>query len=309
MEPRRRPGLLEATAVWSLFALVGLAILVTYARLPPGSLYHTSGGGLEGGASRALVFVGFPFALVAVPLAWISVARLRTRVAVAIGLLGTVLCATVGFPGVIDQADLDARPVNALAGIGALLVLGLTVVAFRRGGIGDSARFQRSDWVRIAVAAVLVLAALPWVWAELGYYVNDAPVVGDPFIAEQVKPSFGGEPSLHAVHLGHHHGMDGILLALAALFVSRVPARMPRRGEGTALAVYVAVLLTYGLANALQDGWNEQLVKRGTTESELPSVIRPDLSAAWLGILFGAVVIYFVLFRVGRVNRPEGGIR
>jgi Phosphoglucomutase/phosphomannomutase, alpha/beta/alpha domain III len=309
MEQRRRPGLLEALGVWFLFALVALAILITYSRLPPGSLYHTSGGGLEGGASRALVFVGFPFALVAVPLAWISVARLRTPAAVAVGLLGTVLCATVGFPGVIDQSDLDARPVNALAGIGALLVLGLTVAALRSGGIGDSARFQRSDWVRIAAAAVLVLAALPWIWAELGFYVDDTPVVGAPFIAEQVKPSFGGEPSFHAVHLGHHHGLDGILLALAALFLSRVPGRMPGRGEGTALGIYVAVLLTYGLANALQDGWNEQLVKRGTTESELPSVIRPDLSAAWLGILFGAVVIYFVLFRVGRVNRPEGGIR
>jgi len=309
MEQGRRPGLLEAIGVWCLFALVALAILITYSRLPPASLYHTSGGGLEGGASRALVFAGFPIALVAVPLAWISVARLRTWLAVATGLLCTVLCATVGLPGVIDQADLDARPVNALAGAGALLALGLTAAALRRGGIGASARFQRSDWLRIAVATVLVFAALPWVWAELGYYVNDAPVVGDPFIAEQIKPSLGGEPSLHAVHLGHHHGLDGILLALAGLFLSRVPGRMPRRGEGTALGIYVALLLTYGLANALQDGWNEQLVKRGTYDSKLPSVIRPDLSAAWLGILLGATAIYFLLFRVGRVNRPEGGIR
>ena len=309
MEQGRRPGLLEAIGVWCLFALVALAILITYSRLPPASLYHTSGGGLEGGASRALVFAGFPVALVAVPLAWISVARLRTWLAVATGLLCTVLCATVGLPGVIDQADLDARPVNALAGAGALLALGLTAAALRRGGIGASARFQRSDWLRIAVATVLVFAALPWVWAELGYYVNDAPVVGDPFIAEQIKPSLGGEPSLHAVHLGHHHGLDGILLALAGLFLSRVPGRMPRRGEGTALGIYVALLLTYGLANALQDGWNEQLVKRGTYDSKLPSVIRPDLSAAWLGILPGATAIYFLLFRVGRVNRPEGGIR
>jgi len=309
MEQGRRPGLLEAIGVWCLFALVALAILITYSRLPPASLYHTSGDGLEGGASRALVFAGFPVALVAVPLAWISVARLRTWLAVATGLLCTVLCATVGLPGVIDQADLDARPVNALAGAGALLALGLTAAALRRGGIGASARFQRSDWLRIAVATVLVFAALPWVWAELGYYVNDAPVVGDPFIAEQIKPSLGGEPSLHAVHLGHHHGLDGILLALAGLFLSRVPGRMPRRGEGTALGIYVALLLTYGLANALQDGWNEQLVKRGTYDSKLPSVIRPDLSAAWLGILLGATAIYFLLFRVGRVNRPEGGIR
>ena len=309
MEQGRRPGLLEAIWVWGLFALVALVILITYSRLPPGSLYHTSGGGLEGGLSRTLVFTGFPTGLVAVPLAWIGVARLRTRFAVAAGIVATILCATVGLPGVIDQADLDARPVNALAAIGALIALGLTATAWTRGGVGDSAPFRRSDVVRIVIAALLVLAALPWIWAELGFYVDDTPLVGDPFIAEQVKPSFGGEPSFHAVHLGHHHGLDGILLALSALLLSRVPARMPRKGEGTALAVYVALLLTYGLANALQDGWNEQLVKRGTVHDQLPSVIRPELSAAWLGIVVGAVAIYVLLFRVGRVNRPEGGIR
>jgi hypothetical protein len=309
MEQGRRPGLLEATGVWSLFALGALAILVTYSRLAPESLYHTSGEGLEAGASRALVFAGFPVALVAVPLAWIAVARLRSRLALAAGALATILCATVGFPGVIDQADLDAKPVNAPAGIGALLALGLTVVALRRGGLGDSQAFNRWDYARIIVAVVLVFAALPWIWAELGFYVDDTPLIGDPFIAKDLKPSLGGEPSLHAVHLGHHHGLDGILLALGALLLSRVPSRMPRRGEGTGLAVYVALLLTYGLANALQDGWNEQLVKRGTFDSKLPSVIRPDLSPAWLGIVLGAAAIYFVLFRVGRVNRPEGVIR
>jgi len=309
MEQGRRPGLLEAIGVWSLFALVALAILVTYSRLPPESLYHTSGEGLEAGASRTLVFAGFPVALVAIPLAWIAVARIRTRLSVAAGALATILCATVGFPGVIDQGDLDARPVNALAGIGALVALGLAVWALRRGGRGDSQPFNRWDYGRVVLAAVLVLAALPWIWAELGFYVDDTPVIGDPFIAKVVTPSLGGEPSLHAVHLGHHHGLDGILLAVAALLLSRVPSRMPRKAEGTGLAVYVALLLTYGLANALQDGWNEQLVKRGTFDAKLPSVIRPDLSPAWLGILLGAAAIYFVLFRVGRVNRPEGVIR
>jgi hypothetical protein len=309
MEQGRRPGLLEAIGVWSLFALVALAILVTYSRLPPESLYHTSGEGLEAGASRTLVFAGFPVALVAIPLAWIAVARIRTRLSVAAGALATILCATVGLPGVIDQGDLDARPVNALAGIGALVALGLTVWALRRGGRGDSQPLNRWDYARGVLAAVLVLAALPWIWAELGFYVDDAPVIGDPFIAKVVTSSLSGEPSLHAVHLGHHHGLDGILLAVAALLLSRVPSRMPRKAEGTGLAVYVALLLTYGLANALQDGWNEQLVKRGTFDAKLPSVIRPDLSPAWLGIVLGAVAIYFVLFRVGRVNRPEGVIR
>ena len=308
MEQQVRPGLVETIAVWCLFALVALAILVTYSRLPPEALYHTSGGGLEGGASRVLVFGGFPFGLVAVPLAWIAAARLRTRPVVVLAALATFLCATVGFPGVIDQADLDARPVNALAGIGALIALGLTAVAWARGGRGDSAPFQNTDFLRIAAAVALVVLAVPWIWAELGFYASDTPGLDVVFIAREIKPSLGGEPSLHAVHLGHHHGLDGVLLALSAILLSRVPARMPRRGGGIALALYLSLMLAYGLANALQDAWNEQLVKRGTAGSKLPSMIRPELSPAWAGIVLGALAIYFLLFRVGRVNRPEGGI-
>lgn len=94
-------------------------------------------------------------------------------------------------------------------------------------------------------------------------------MIGDPFIAGETRPSLDEEQSLRAVHLGHHHTLDGTLLALAALLLSRVPARMPRRGEGTALGAYVALLFAYALANALQDGWNEQLVKRGTFHFQL----------------------------------------
>jgi len=301
--------LVEALAVWGLFVLVATAILVTYSRLSAEELYHVSGTGIVGGASRALVFAGYPFSLVAVAIAWIAAARLRGRLAVALAVAATVLCATVGFPGVIDQADLDARPVNALAGIGVLLTLALTVWALDDGGLGDSAPFHRSDWIRVGAAVVLFFVATPWIWAELGFYVSDAPVLSSIFLAEQVKPSLGGEPSLHAVHLGHHHGMDGTLLALSALVLSRVPGRMPQRRGGTLLAAYLSLMLVDGRANALQDGWNEQLVKRGTVDSKLPSVIRPDLSPAWAGILIAAATIYVVLFRVCRVTRSEGGIR
>jgi hypothetical protein len=294
---------MEALAVWGLFSVVAVALFFTYARLPAASLYHVSESGVVGGASRALVFAGYPFALVAVSLAWIAAARIRRPLGTATAVVATTLCATVGFPGVIDQSNLDARPVNALAGLGALLTLGLTVWALADGGPGDSARFHRADWARVVAAAVVVFAATPWIWAELGFYVSNAPVLGSVFLAGQVKPSLGSEPSLHAVHLGHHHGMDGALLALSALLLSRVPARMPRKSEGTALAAYVSLMLAYGLANALQDDWNEQLVKRGTLGSKLPSVIRPAPSPAWAGILLGAAAIYFAFFRVGRVTR------
>ncbi|HEY7004784.1 MAG TPA: hypothetical protein VH281_10910 [Gaiellaceae bacterium] len=309
MEQGRRPGFSEALALWGLFLLDGVAILVTYSRLPAEELYHVSGSGLVGGASRVLLLLGYPFGLVAIALAWMAAARIRRPLAAGGAVLATILCATVGFPGVIDQDNLDATPINAVAGIGALLALALTAWALAEGGLGDSAPFQRADWARIAAATLVVFAAAPWIWAELGYYVSNAPVLGSVFIAEQIEPSLSSEPSLHAVHLGHHHGMDGALLALSALVLTRVPSRMPRKGEGTALALYVSLMLVYGLANALQDDWNEQLVKRGTLHDTLPSMIRPDLSPAWAGILLATAAIYLALFRVGRVNRSEGGIR
>jgi len=298
----------EALAVCALFLLVVSAILATYWRLDPRELYHVSGNGLEGGTSRVLVFSGWPFGLVAAPLAWLAASRLGEAWAVAVAAAATLLIATIGLPGVIDQVDLDARPVNGLAGLGALLALVLLGVSWVRGW-GRSTPFHRADWLRIGVALVLMLWSLPWIWAELGFYISKAPVLGSFFLAEEVRPSLGGEPSLHAVHLGEHHGLDGTLLALSALALSRVPGRMPGERGRVALTAYVSLLLVYGLALSLQDGWNEQLVKRGTVDSKLPSMIRPDLSWAWLGLLLAAVVICSALLRVGRVDRLQGGTR
>jgi hypothetical protein len=298
----------EPLAVCALFALVAGAILATYWRLEPGDLYHVSGNGLEGGASRVLVFTSWPLGLVAVPVAWIAAARLSVRWAILLASAATVLVATIALPGVIDQNDLDVRPVNGLAGAGVLLALGLLGLSWARGR-GGSAPFHPADWLRLAVAAVLLVWSLPWLWAELGFYISDAPGLGSIFIAEEIKPSLGGEPSLHAVHLGEHHGLDGTLLALSALALSRVPAHMPSRRGVVALTAYVSLLLVYGLSLSLQDGWNEQLVKRGAVDSKLPTMIRPDLSWAWLALVLAALGICWALLRVGRVNRLQGGTR
>jgi hypothetical protein len=307
MEDGGRPELVEAGAVWALFGVVGIAVLSTYSRIPPADLYHVSGSGLEGGAARALVFLGYPFSIVAVALAALAAARLGTRAAALVAAAAAVLCATIGIPGVIDQADLDARPVNALAAVGVALALGLAVWAVAREGIGKARPLGRGDIVRAALAAVVLLAGLPWIFAEFGAYVSDAPLLGHIFLAKEIRPSGSGEASLHVVHLGRHHGMDGVLLVLSALALSRVLPQLGSRRLATALTAYLSLMFVYGLANALQDFWTEQLVKRGTVATTIPSVLRPSLGPAWAGILLGAAAIYFVLSRVGRVNRLQGG--
>jgi hypothetical protein len=309
MEEARRPGLVEALIVWALFAVVAIEAFVTYARIPAEDLYHVSGTGLEAGASRVLVFLGYPFSIVAVALAWIAAARLGTRRASIAAALATVLCATIGVPGVVDQADLDARPVNALAGAGVAVALALTLLAVAREGVGPTRPFGRADIVRAAVAAGLLFAGLPWIFAELGFYVSDVPVLGRIFLAKQLSPSVVGEPSLHAVHLGRHHGMDGVLLAISALVLSRVPRQMASRVRRIAFTAYLSLMLVYGLANALQDFWTEQLIKRGTTSVTIPSLIRPAASWVWVAIITATFLICLAALHVARVVHPQGGTR
>jgi hypothetical protein len=307
MRATSRPGLREALGVWLLGAGIAVATFVTYARLPAEELYNTSGGGLAAGASRVVVFLGYSFSIAAIPLAWIAAARIGSRAATLAAVATAVLGATIALPGVIDQADLDARPVNGVAAVGVLLALCLTLLALASEGVGPGRRFGRSDLVRVALAAALLLAGLPWIFAELGFYVSDVPLLGRIFLAEEIVPSLGDEPSLHAVHLGRHHGMDGVLLAFAALLLSRVVGDMPSRLQRAGLTAYLSLMFVYGVANALQDFWLEQLVKRGTTSLEIPSMIRPDGSWAWAALLAAAALICLGAWRVVRVDQRPGG--
>jgi hypothetical protein len=293
-----RPGLAEVTAVWVLLALVAVAALVTYARVPTGELYHVSVGGLRGGLGRALVTVNFPGALAAAATLPFVAARLPatrgTRVAL---LLSFALCAFVALPGVVDQDDLDATWVNAVPAAGVVLAVALWLRALRR-GIGPIEPFGGLDWLRIGAAVVIVAAAIPWMCAEVGFYASDLPLVGRLFLAEQIRANPGGtEPTLHAVHLGRHHGMDGALLALSGLALSRVVARLPGRAHELA-AFAVAALLVYGALNAAQDWWFEQVVKRGWTDWTLPSFLRPGLSCGWLVLIAATLAAYAGLRRL-----------
>jgi hypothetical protein len=288
-----RPGIGEVGAVWALLALVALATVVTYARIAPEELYHVSVSGLPGGLGRALVYANFPVAVAAAATLPVVVDRLRGRAVTVTALVAAALCAVVVIPGVVDQADLDAKWVNVVPAAGVAMALALWVLAFRRGGIGAVRPFERADWVRVALAIVIVVAAIPWICAELGFYASDLPLVGRLILAEQIRPNPGSaEPSLHAVHLGRHHGMDGTLLALTGLALSRVVPDLRSPARRQLLAVLVSALVVYGVLNAAQDDWYEQVVKRGWTDAALPSFLRPGLTWAWALLLASTAVVY-----------------
>src|SRR5207253_1087431 len=113
-------------AVWALFALVSVEILVTYSRLPAIELYHVSSSGFTGGASRVLVFLNFPLALVAIPIFVLVAERLPSRLPKLVASIGVVFSAAIFWPGIVKEADLDAKPVNAIPALGVLIAVALT---------------------------------------------------------------------------------------------------------------------------------------------------------------------------------------
>ena len=292
---KRTPGVPqgEAIAAWALWALVVLAIVVTYSRLEPAELYHVSRDGIEGGLSRALVELNFPIALVAIALVLVALGALPDRAWWA-GGPAVALCAVTAWPGVVDQDDLDARWVNAVPALGVALALALTVVAARRAGAGRAARL-RLDVARVVIAVLVVLVSIPWIAAILGFYLPEGI-----FIMERPGLESDGT-TIAAVHLGQHHGFMGSLILLSALLLSR-----PRiRGRlGTATWLYVSLALAYGGVNMVQDAWNEQLVKRGWLDWKIPSALQPDLAPVWLVVLGVAALTALALRREARAEAP-----
>ncbi len=270
----------EVAAVWALFALVAVEIAFTYSRIPARELYHVSGHGLAGGASRVLVFLNFPTALVALAILGVIHGRLRRGLR-PVAVIAGVLCAAVFWPGVVSQANLDAKPVNALAAVGVLLALVLSM-AVARSGVSRPER-RRWDLARVAAAVVLLVLSAPWVAADLGFFLNGVPVLGSVFHTAKPFPDLFPFPP--TVHHGHHHGMDGLLLVVTALLLSRLR-------PGRALTAYLALMLCYGLGNIANDLWIEQVWKRGWASWQLPNVLEPRPTVAWAVILAATAAIW-----------------
>ena len=93
--------------------------------------------------------------------------------------------------------------------------------------------------------------------------------------------------------MGLHEGLFGSMLAATALILSA-------RRRSTPLSLYLAVMFVYGVMVSAQDGWNEQVVKRGWTSHGLPNVLTPKLSAAWAALIAAALCVHLLWFRRAR---------
>jgi len=273
----------ELIVVWVLFALALDAVFATYARLPPQLLYNVSGTGFRAGLSRVVVDLNFPGALIALAVLAVVAGRLRGRMRL-VAIPAALLCVVFAVPGVVRQSDLDARWINAIAAAGVAVVFVLSLVADGP----ESPRRARGDRLRIVLAAVLTILAAPWIAAELGFYLDGVPVLGWMFQTGKLV-SFH-DPPHPAVHHGVHHGLQGLLLVVTALLLSRLPSPQAARA-------FLAVLLAYGVANMANDGWLEQVVERGWSSHPIPSVLGFGLNWLWLAVLLAGAAVWALWFR------------
>ncbi len=292
----RRP-LWEAWLVWLLFGLTAVAVFVTYWRLPPTELWKTTHGGFVGGAARAFVFLSFSAAVVAPAVLAIVWDRLADRRARTLAVIAFLLCATVAIPGVQTQNDLDPKWANVPQVAGVALAVLLTAWATRSGRQVQTRTSRAGDRARLAVAALSLFFAAPYIAAELGFFLDGVPLLGWFFQTGVIKPEPGAGYAHAAVHHGHHHGMDGFLLAVSALLLSRLVGGIRSRGLRAATAFYLSLMLVYGLTNQAEDLWIEQVAKRGWTDWLIPNVLQPKLSLAWLAMLIVAGLFYRTVFR------------
>lgn len=300
------PGLWETLGVWIFVAFATLAIFITYARLPVTDVYHVSQSGLAGGASRALVYLNFPVAFIAIAIAGFAVARVlarsnevpstKQRIAVAGAVVAVALCLVAGWPGVVQQSDLDAKPINVVPALGVFVAAGVTIYAVRLTSSGAWSQWSAGDAIRLGIGLILMFLALPWVLADLGVYVGDVPLIGDLFMSKQI---LSGE-TLRVVHLGDHHGYNGVLFALVALALSRPALRIGQTWLRRTIALYLTFMFVYGVTNAAQDFWGEQIVARGWTDARFPSVIVPHLTLEWGLMLVATIALWLLLLLIGR---------
>ena len=290
----QRAGLREIWVVWVLFGLATVAVFETYWRIPPGELWKVHNSGFVGGIGRAFVFVGFSPAVAAFGVLPIVADRLEDRRADLLAVLAGALCATVAF--VQTPSHLDPKWSNTWPVVGVGLAVALTAWAAARGRPERVRTSRAGDRARLVLGAVVLFFAAPYIAAELGFHLDGVPLLGWIFQTGKLAPEPGAGYVHATVHYGHHHGLDGLLLAATALLLSRLLGGIRRPGLRPLTAALLALMLVYALTNMVNDLWIEQIVKRGWTGWQVPDVLFPKFSLAWAAMLVAAAAIYVVFF-------------
>ena len=271
-------------------------ILVAYSKTRPGELIGVPQTGLSVAITDAIGFLAFPVGLVAIGVALaigdrLSRATKRIAAAAAIALAVVSLLPRVAEA---EEVEVSLNPQRVVAAVAVLALFGLTVHAVQIHGLERWGPRVRGDSLRLLLATAIAFAALPWFAADLTLSLDNVPGLSHVFLTDSLRTEPGRVGLNPAVHDGHHHGMDGALLALASLAMSRL-IRLLTGLRRTALAALLSLTFVYGFANALQDFWLEQVVKRGASGYLFPLMLTPRWTIPFLVIALTSVALFLAV--------------
>ena len=122
--------------------------------------------------------------------------------------------------------------------------------------------FKKLNIARVIMTIVILFFSLPWILALFGVFISDVPVLNLIFLGRQPY----GSKLLPSVHLGTHHGtwayQFGIIAILFTKFLDSKYYLKDVRARSI-IAGGIVFLAGYAVINGLEDGFNEQVMKRG----------------------------------------------
>ena len=142
--------------------------------------------------------------------------------------------------------------------------------------------FKRRNIFRAIIFIIITFFSLPWVFAIVGVYISDIPGLNLIFLGAQ---PYDGHPS---VHLGRHHGTDAYFFAVFAIVLSvslDSEYYLKQKISRSVVAGTIAFLSMYAVISGLEDGLNEQLLKRG-----IDVIIQPFFAWAYSSTLSWIIV-------------------
>ncbi|UCG01688.1 MAG: hypothetical protein JSW11_19015 [Candidatus Heimdallarchaeota archaeon] len=160
----------------------------------------------------------------------------------------------------------------------------------------------RPHYLEYSLLGLVIFLSLPWIFAQLGFYISDFPILGIIFWARQSTLQEPEPNYPNAVHIGTHHGTEGFLIIvflwIATMWI--LPAIVDDRVRQS-LGAITGFGFGYAIYNVVEDFLTEQIYKRGWMDFRLPSGTTPGLNLQYLTIvLIGIIIYYFYLRR--RIN-------
>ena len=303
--------------MWVVIIFYSIPLFVVNAILPSSERYGISEEGFLAGFYRLILWLNFPVAVLSLLCNFIVLdiwldkrkeeGHLRSfyghKIWPVLTVLSSFLCLIVVFPGVLDDKNLQFDLVHLLPATGVLLSLIGFFSVFNL--LSDpekktSSPFekivgskQKANWP-IGIGLVLaLLLSLPWIFADLGIYIGDIPLLGKAWMSREPTPH---REWLAAVHLGHHHGMDGLFLLFFALLIGKDLSDLALSSLRLSLSFCCALLVPYGFWALFSDFWEEQIWKRGVTDLCFDNALTPQVNLYWLGFLVVALLVHFFWF-------------